>query len=173
MASAEELTAVCGGEPAPGAAPYAGEVHPLVVLEKNYKGLWGGFYPTADSVSYYEVNAMWHDGSWSGPIQLVLCLASDFDVRVESCGTYVRESDGKVGEVVRYQRQDTVRVVAAGTGKTLQTKAFLGAMPPECSNSVEIVSFMNLPPPWRMIGDYVPPETINAYAVSVSTQTVK
>ena len=140
---------------------------------KNYKGLWGGFNPTADSVSHYEVNAMWHDGSWSGPIPTRPLLSHRLRRVGESCGTYVRESDGKVGELVRYQRQRTVRVVAAGTGKTLQTKAFLGAMPPECSNSVEIVSFINLPPPWRMIGDYVPPETINAYAVSVSTQTVK
>ena len=108
------------------------------------------------------------DGTWQGPIQLVLCHDSVVEaVRIGSCGSYVRESDGKVGQMIRYRQRDRVRVVVALSGKTLKTKTFLGPMPPPCGPSLSDLAFY-LPPPWHAVGDPVPTETIDAYAKSVA-----
>lgn len=130
----DQLAAACAGTPIPGAAAYSGSLHPLVV---NYVDAAGDWAVDNDKYadSFYPINAKWHDETWPGAIQLVLCVPSDKDVKVGSCGTYKRASDGRVGQVIRYRESITVRVVVALTGKTLQSKTFYGNVP-ACSKSL-------------------------------------
>lgn len=151
-----DLVSSCGGTPVPGAAEYAGTVHPLVVVS-------GGRL-----ASPLDINLKWLNGLWPSPLQLVVCLDAELAVRVESCGSYTRGSDGVVGEVIGYQYAQALRVVVATTGRTLQSRTFYG-MTPVCADTLSVLG----PPPWKIYGDHVSADTINQYATSVSTQPVQ
>jgi hypothetical protein len=155
----DELAAVCDGKPIPEAAKYAGTVHPLVVV---YAGM---------ILTDFAINEEWASGyGWPGPIQLVVCVAFSDAEEVGRCGTYKRQSDGKVGDVYRYRYTQIVRVVVARTGKTLQSKTYYGSIPP-CTAS--LVAF-GAEPPWVILGDDVAATAaINKYATAVSTQKVQ
>ena len=157
--SQAELTSACDRTPIAGAAPYVGRAHPLVVVDE-----WGDLDPIS-----FGINAKWFDGAWPGPIQLVVCVRSEHDVRVGTCGTYKRTSDGKVGQVIRFRRAQVVQVIVARTGKTLRSQALYGSTP-ACANKVTISSS---PPPWKIYGSFVSHGAINKYATSTSTQKVK
>lgn len=151
-----DLWLVCAnGDPVPAAAEYAGKVHPLFVATT------GGM--SANGVKY-AINAKWYDHSWSGPIQLVICVDQTLEIKVGSCGTYTRKTDGVTGELDQYKYGTVLRVVIATTGKPLQSKTIYGSTP-SCSES-ELVGDG---PPWKTYGDegY---DAINQYAASVSTQ---
>ena len=160
VATAAELAAACDGSAVPGAARYAGRVHPLVVVDS-----WG----TIDADSY-GINTKWAVDAWPGPIQLVLCVEPvQHPVRVGTCGTYKRVNDGKVGQVNRFRYAQVVHVVVASTGKTLQSKTLYGK-PPACGRKVALTS---APPPWRTYGGDVPDGAVNTYAAATSRQKAR
>lgn len=148
--------AVCAhGTPVPGAAPYAGDLHPLIV------------YDAADEFGF-DINEDLPDGAWpwQSPIQLVLCAHHE-QVKASSCGRY-KTSDGAIGELKRFQDKVTVRVVAATTGKVLQKKVLSHPIP-KCPKKV---TFYGLIPTWEITTE-VTNEQIDAYATGVSKQAVK
>ena len=142
------------GAPVPGAAPYAGETHPLIV--EDMSGHWGGFDINA--------NFPWDPWSWPSPIQLVVCVHSD-EKKVGSCGLYKNES-GEVGELLRYDDMAAVRVVIAETGETLQSEVLTNPAP-KCPKMATI--------DWGIweLRDRVTDAQITDYATAVSKQTVK
>jgi hypothetical protein len=161
-----ELLAACSkGTPIPEAAKYAGTVHALVVV---YSGDTAWILDN----DVYDINAKWYSDDWPGPIQLVVCDGLAQEVKVGSCGTYTRTSDGALGEIVRYRNFEVVRVVVAKTGKTLQSKTFSGNTP-TCATSIYDVDNRDSNPPWKISGTYADNDGINAYAKAVSTQKVK
>jgi hypothetical protein len=150
------LAYACRGGPVPGAAEYGGTVHPLVVLDRTMR----------INISL-SINAKWRLNEWTGPIQLVLCMDEPIEVKVGSCGTYTRKSDGQKGRIDRYKTTQKVRVIVAATGKQTGYKTFAGNIPP-CSTSLSLS--ISGPPPWNYYGDDPDDEAIDAYAVSVSTK---
>lgn len=151
------LRAACSdGTPVPGAAPYAGKVHPLIVVDQQ--GHWSGF----------DINHgfPWSPWSWSSPIQLVVCVPANDEKKVGSCGTYKNEA-GEVAEVFRYKDSVTVRVVVAATGKALQRKVLANAAP-KCLKDFWVSGTDG----WQII-DEVTAEQVNEYATAVSTQKVQ
>ena len=162
----EELAAVCSGRAIPSAAPYAGKVHPLVVIDA-----WLGRY--VDSV--YVINKKLDNGTWpSTKIQLVVCVPFDHDASVTagSCGrNWKRKSDGVAGELLLERYKMTIRVVVAKTGKTLQTKALFGSVP-TCGGKFSSLD-LSVKPPWKGYGSEVTVSQINQYATAVSNQPVK
>jgi hypothetical protein len=159
--------AACKGTPIPHAARYAGTLHPLVVVDRYSNGRWA---VDTGPVYHFGVNVMWAQDRWDGPIQLVVCVDSAEVVKVGSCGTYTRKSDGEVGEIIRYRSTVKARVVVARTGRNLEYRTFAGSTP-ECSASLELPA-TGLPP-WDLYGDDVTGEPINTYAWSVVEQKVK
>jgi hypothetical protein len=158
----EALVAACNGTPIPWAAPYAGKVHPVVVVDPE--GL----------SSSYAINEKWRDAKWTSPIQLVVCVpdGTEASVKVGSCGRWKRQSDGVWGELIQFRYKSTVRVVIAETGKTLQRKALYGSVPP-CGDAPQdqwSIPDMSKDPPWHLFGVQVTPAQINSYATTVSTQ---
>jgi hypothetical protein len=154
-----ELFSACyDGTPVPGAAPYGGKVHPLVVVDMNNGWL-------AYDV---EVNEGFRVGGWPWPtpIQLVVCARHDEKV-VGSCGLFKTE-DGEVGEVVRSQDKVTFRVVVAETGKTLQTKV-LSSPAPKCPGT----KFWTTGNWGWTLTNPVSVEQIDKYAMAVSKQKVE
>jgi hypothetical protein len=161
------LKEVCKGTPVPAADPYGGTVHPLVlVTAMPAAGMWD-LYKTL-----FDIDAKWYDNEWPGPIQLVVCVGYSQLVKVDSCGTYTRQSDGARGQMIRYKRSSTVRVVVAQTGKDLQSKVFYGPVP-ACAKTLSNVDNPDGAPPWKISGYDADSGAINAWAVSVSTQVVK
>ncbi len=162
----EQLAAVCSGRAIPSAAPYAGKVHPLVVIDE-----WLGRY--VDSV--YVINKKLDDGTWSSSqIQLVVCVPFDqkASVTVGSCGrNWTRKSDGVAGELLLQRYKMKVRVVLARTGKTLQTEALFGSVP-SCGGKFSSLN-LSVKPPWKGYGSKVTVAQINKYATAVSKQAVK
>jgi hypothetical protein len=161
----EALVAACDGTAVPWAGPYAGKVHPLVVVD------------TEGLSASYAINKKWRDDTWSSPIQLIVCApdGTDDSVKVGSCGRWKRQSDGVWGELVQYRYKSTIRVVIAETGKTLQRKALYGSVPP-CGNAPEdqySIPDMNEKPPWHLYGVEVTPSQVQKYATAVSTQKVE
>lgn len=164
----DQLVAACTGVPIPGAAKYVSGVHPLVVVAATDSS-WelDGW---ADNLAYtYPINNQWWGDLWTGPIQLVVCVEAQKAVKVSSCGNYKRDSDGKVGAVVRYKYSETIRVVVAQTGKALQSTTAYGTIP-SCAKSFPDPGAN---PPWRVYGNDVESSKINNYVKSVSTQKVK
>ena len=161
----QELRFACSkGTPIPATAKYAGTVHPLVVVYHDDKA-W-----ILDN-DVYDINAKWYGDDWPGPIQLVVCDSLQKAVRVGSCGSYKRKSDGVVGQIVRYRYTEVVRVVIARTGKTLQSKTYYGSTP-ACKSTLSIPA--SGPPPWKIFGDDVDAvAAINKYATAVSKQKVQ
>jgi hypothetical protein len=161
----EALVAACDGEPVSWAAPYAGKVHPLVVVDTE------GFSAS------YAINNNWRDNKWTSPVQLVVCVpdGTEASVKVGSCGRWKRQGDGVWGELVQYRYKSTIRMVIAETGKTLQRKALYGSVPP-CGNAPQdqySIPDMNEKPPWHLYGVEVTPAQVNKYATAVSTQKVQ
>jgi hypothetical protein len=156
VATAAELASACVRTPIPSAAGYAGAVHPLVVVDS-----WGDIDTT-----WYDINAKWLGDEWPGPIQLVVCVHPEREVKVGSCGRYRRVSDGKVGQVIRYREAQAVQVVVARTGRTLQSMTFYGSTP-VCAHKVSLTSD---PPPWKIYGGSVSEVAINRYAAATSRQ---
>lgn len=150
------LAYACRGGSVPGAAEYGGTVHPLVVLDRSMR-----------VNILLSINAKWRLDEWAGPIQLVLCVDDPIEVKVGSCGTYTRRSDGQSGRIDRYKMTQKVRVIVAATGKQTGYKTFAGNIP-SCSTSLSLP--ISGPPPWNYYGDDPDDEAINAYAVSVSTK---
>jgi hypothetical protein len=148
------------GTPVPGAAPYAGKVHPLVVMDMDNGWL---AYDVDINQGFRETG--W---AWPSPIQLVVCARHEQDARkVGSCGLYKTE-DGEVGEVVRYQDRLSIRVIVATTGKSLQTKILSGPVP-TCPGTKSWTSGS-----WGWtLKDKVTAQQIDEYARTVSKQPVK
>jgi hypothetical protein len=156
----DELVAACKGKPIPHAAKYAGTVHPLVVVHER----WG-------IDSDYAINAKWRDSVWPGRIQLVVCHPDVAEeVKVGSCGTYTRKSDGVKGEIVRYKYTERIRVIVARTGKQTGYTTLSGTIP-TCEASLSIPA--SGPPPWDYYGDYPSVDAVNKFATAVSRQKVE
>lgn len=143
------------GTPVPGAAPYAGSVHPLLVFDM-YPGHLAGVAINRGSDRSFG----W---SWASPLQLVVCVERD-EKRVGSCGLY--KSGDEVHEVIRKQATATIRVIEAATGTTLQQKVLKNAAP-KCPKK-----FWTSSDYWVLV-DSVTDEQVDPYAVSVSTQPVE
>jgi hypothetical protein len=107
---------------------------------------------------------MWYLEGWASPVQLVVCL-SDKDVKVGSCGTYTRRSDGKSGQIIRYRYSTAARVIVAGTGKTLQSKTYYGSTP-ACASTLSIPASGS--PPWALYGDGANRDAVNEMTMSLS-----
>ena len=169
------LAAACNGTPVPWATPYAGTVHPIVLaIPQPWPQTFTDPWYISDDLGYggqYDVNIRWYKGTWSGPIQLVGCVDYRPDpVKIGSCGTYKRASDGVTGEVLLYRFSVSVQIVIARTGETLQSDTIYGSTP-KCTKSFS--STEGVAPPWVEYGTSPDVDTINAYALSVSTQKVK
>ena len=155
-----ELWSACyDGTPVPGAAPYGGKVHPLVVVDTN--NAWLAYD--------VEINEGFRVGGWPWPtpIQLVVCARHDEKV-IGSCGLY-KTKDGEVGEVLRSRDKVTFRVVVAETGETLQTKV-VSAPAPRCPN--KLWAWTPADRGWTLTNP-VSVEQIDKYATAVSKQEVK
>jgi hypothetical protein len=148
-------SAICRhGTAVPGAEPYAGSIHPLIVYD-------------ADDEYGFSINGDLPDGAWpwQSPIQLVVC-ADHEHAKASSCGLY-KTQDGVVGKVVRYQDRVTIRVVVAATGKVLQKKVLTHPIP-KCPKTITY----SLIPTWEVTNE-VTNEQIDDYATNVSKQPVK
>ena len=161
----EELAAACDGEPVSWAAPYAGTLHPLVVVDADGIG------------NPYAINKKWLGGTWKSPIQLVVCVPDPTEgtKRVGSCGRWQRQSDDVSGDLLQFRYASTIRVVIARTGKTLQRKVLLGSIPP-CGDAPDdewSIPDMGDDPPWHLFGLPVTAKQVNSYATSVSKQKVR
>jgi len=176
----DQLVAACDGTPVPWTAPYAGAVHPLVVIDTDWlytvvKTLER--HPQAEDIvrEFYEINEKWLNGAWTGSmIQLVVCDPGDTDVvKVDSCGTYTRKSDGVTGELLRSKWTQKIRVVVARTGKTLQTKIISGTVDKCPGSYASAYGDLSGNPPWELKNHEVTEEQINAYATAVSRQPVR
>ena len=144
------------GTPVPGAVPYAGKIHPLVVVDENDAGL-------ADVDTNKDfLSSGW---PWPSPIQLVLCAHTEKKT-VGSCGTYKSEG-GIVGEVVRRQEVMTVRAIVAATGKELQKKVITSAAA-KCPKTLTVAIMGE----WAVWNE-VTPAQVDKYATTVSKQPVK
>jgi len=174
----EQLLAACRhAKPVSWAAPYGGKVHPLVVVEDWRGDTWYSDYPANIDVvdSSYAINLKWRNDTWTTPIQLVVCNPdpNKTSVRVASCGgNWKRESDGVVGELLKYQYRSKIRVVVAKTGKTLQTKTLYGTVPP-CGGGGASSLDLDVKPPWKKYGYEVTAAQVSKYATTVSKQAVK
>ena len=115
----------------------------------------------------YAISNKWYSQTWGSPIQLVACVGARTIVKIGSCGTYRRKSDGKVGQLIRYKLSITVRIALAKTGKTLQSKTFYGSTP-SCTQNVSLPDSHD--PPWQEYGSEVDDNAINNYITGVSTQ---
>lgn len=173
----DQLIAACRhGKPVPWAAPYAGKVHPLVVIEQWRGDSWYSDYPSdIEAVDpSYAINAKWRKGTWTSPIQLVVCVPDPeaAAVRVASCGRAWKRTDGVTGELLLYQYTSKVRVVVAATGKTLQSKVLRGNAP-TCGDGEYSLLDLDVDPPWKKFGLAVTPAQVSKYATTVSKQKVK
>lgn len=149
----EVLVAACkDGTPVPGAAPYAGSIHPLLVMDMDQ---W--------QLAFVAVNRdaqRVFGWSWASPLQLVVCVERE-EKRAGSCGRY--KSGNEVHEVTRDLATATIRVIEAATGTTLQQKVLKNAAP-KCPKE-----FWTTTGNWVLV-DVVTDEQVDAYATSVSTQ---
>ncbi len=161
--SVADIRGACRGTLIVQAADYAGTVHPLVVVDEITTN------PVNKTDPEYSVNLKWVDQSWPSPLQLVVCVGAPQSVGVASCGTYQKTSDGTTGEVLTNRWAQTVRVVIARTGKTLQSETFYGSTP-TCADMLQLPGG---PPPWKIYGSAVSADAINLCATSVSTQKVQ
>jgi len=154
-----ELFDTChAGTPVPGAAPYAGKVHPLIVMDMN--NAWLAY--DVDINQEFRASG-W---PWPSPIQLVACYRSE-DKKAGSCGPYKTEA-GEVGEVIRYRETMTIRVVVAATGKVLQKKALTSATP-KCPGA----KFWTTGTWGWTLKNPVTADQISTYITAVSKQQVK
>jgi hypothetical protein len=135
--SDDELIAACAaGTPVPGAAPYAGTLHPLVVVYTDGLQWWVDDDATSRP---YDVDNKWIDDAWPSSVQLVACQDNRLEVKADSCGTYTRQRDGVTGEVIRYKEAQTVRILVAKTGKLLQSQTYYGSLP-DCPTAFQDVA---------------------------------
>lgn len=169
--SEAQLEAACSGTPVPGAAPYGGGLHPLVVVVGE-PGRWSIDW----QYTWPDFNGRWFAGTWGGPVQLIACVTSQ-TVTLGSCGNYTRQSDGTTGEVIVQGTEDNVRIVVASTGETLQSKTIhvsTGGEGDSPWNSYCLGSFPESDftgsPPWSISGGGVSAEDVSAYLQAVSTQ---
>ena len=120
--------------PIAGAAPYAGSVHPLVVLDEGdvrmTMGMWTVLWQP-DRV--FATNSSWPSGGGLRDLQLILC-ANKVSKQVASCGSY-RNGDHSI-PVYRLRWDYRVDVVIAATGAVLRSKTFTGGAPPRCPRSI-------------------------------------
>jgi hypothetical protein len=152
----EVLVATCkDGTPVPGAAPYAGLVHPLLVMDMDQWSL--------ANVAINQGSQRSFGWSWASPLQLVVCVERE-QKRAGSCGLY--KSGDEVHEVIRKQATATIRVLEAVTGKVLQQKVLKNAAP-KCPKKFWTTSGY-----WVLV-DPVTDEQVDTYATSVSTQTAE
>jgi hypothetical protein len=160
----EQVSDICvNGNPIVAATKYGGKVHPLVLVNEVVAG-----WLVDEMGDRYAIDKKWSAGEWANDLQLVLCVGSQGAKNKGACSaTYRRESDGATGKVVRYAYYQTIRVLVASTGKTLQSKTLSGSTP-KCSAKVSIPA--TGPAPWKIYGAEVADSAVNAYAVSVSTQ---
>ncbi|MHB8892922.1 MAG: hypothetical protein ACYC65_12855 [Candidatus Limnocylindrales bacterium] len=176
----DELAAACAGTPVSWAAAYAGKVHPLVVIDTGWLNtitttLERHALPADIVTAWYPINGKWLRSEWTAAmIQLVVCDAGDDHVvKVDSCGTYTRKSDGVRGKLLRERWTTKVRVVVARTGKTLQTKT-ISATVDDCPGAyTSDYGALADDPPWVLRSDEVTVEQVSAYASSVSKQSVR
>ena len=155
----DELIGACFGKPVPWAAPYDGNVHPLVVA-----GPWGAW----NWLPNFDINQKWRDGEWtSSMIQLVLC-PDNAEPKEASCGTY-KIVEEVAGELIQLRDAVTIRVVVAQTGNTLQSTTLYAEVACPASQAVPLLG----DPPWTFSGDSVTFAQIDEYAALVSTQPVK
>jgi hypothetical protein len=155
----DELIGACFGKPVPWASPYGGKVHPLVVA--GPRGGWN-WLPN------FDINQKWRDGEWtSSMIQLVLC-PENAEPKEASCGTY-KIVEEVTGELIQLRDAVTIRVVAAQTGKTLQSTTLYAEIGCPASFGVPLLG----DPPWTFSGDPVTFAQIDEYATAVSMQPVK
>ena len=177
-----ELGAACRGEAVAYAAPYAGDSHPLVLLDDN--GGWeiwtneslhdfvflpplSAFapkIPLSAEPGYNDpnVNSVIMQMP-ANTIQLVVCHTAAHTVLIESCGDYTRNSDGKTGELLRKKWTEAVRLVVAETGATLQEKNFDGPPPDPCSPQMR--GPQGGDPPWEIVGDSQPPSHDDVFSL--------
>jgi len=156
-----ELMDVCDGVPALGAEPYSGVTHPMVVVDNLREPFISGIH------RYVGINQKWLDGTLTSGIELVICqdtFKAETDVKVGSCGTYVDDA-GHRKTIYRYRKADTVRVVVAATGVTLQQTVIYGKTP---TCGMFIVTFNGM-----LLGDSPTAAQLNAYAVKVSKQAAQ
>jgi hypothetical protein len=159
-----ELMGACSNFPVALAAPYdKGTYHPLVVVDNSVPT-----YP--DLSTEYATNSQWRDGTWTSPIQLVICVGADKPVRLANCGQYIRRSDGKRGFTYTWRHARTLTVIVAATGKKLTAKTLYGTAP-GCKEVVSVPSDSN--PPWARYGSEVSAASIDNYAGAISRQLVK
>jgi hypothetical protein len=172
----DELTALCSdGTPISKPGPYAGPLHPLAIVsydavEDNPGWVWGGIGGSLVS-STPEFTAFYAVFNHNDPVQLVACRTRALGKLYQSCGTYTR-SDGVAGEVFIVQKVDTIRVVSAATGATLESRVFEGdvADSGDCSSSYTAPATS---PPWREDGGPLPDDTAEAkYLTEVGTRPV-
>ncbi len=176
----DQLAAACDGTPVPWAAPYAGDVHPLVVIDTGWLYTLVTVLdrqPQAEDIvrHWYPINEKWLNGAWTGPmIQLIVCDPGNTDaVKVDSCGTYTRKGDGVTGRLLRWKWTAKIRVVVARTGETLQTKVISGAVDTCPGTYSSAYGDLSGDPPWKLRPHEVTVEQVNAYARTVSRQPVK
>jgi hypothetical protein len=118
----------CKGQtPVLGAADYAGDVHPIEVVNASDGGTWT------------ETQRGWALGALNlGPVpqeiatvQLVACIGDNKPIVLQTC------SYSLGGTFTRYGYQLDVSIYAARTGQALGTRTFTGTPPDQCPETKE------------------------------------
>jgi hypothetical protein len=162
-----ELALACSGSPVPFTAPYAGNVHPLVVVG-----------PAGEIDVSWAINAKWIGSEWTA-IQLVVCVGAYAPTGEERrCGPY---SDGT--NLVIRPMEHRVKVVKAATGTTLTKKTFTWKDDPvyKADNDADrdscpaVIMGGEDPEKIQYVDGYMPTtyEWVNEYATRLSEQPVK
>jgi hypothetical protein len=129
--TAAELAAACdSGAAIPEAAPYGGTTHPNIRTVQT-GDLWQFFVRTGEagdgssSLEYYP-GVLYSNGL--EPAQLVVCHFAAVEGDQRSCGTYTSPDGTQTLDVSVLRMSETIRVVVAQTGKTLEEKTFEGSL---------------------------------------------
>lgn len=153
----------------PGSAPYAGDAHPMAFLyrSKDTSDDWEFDIAKSYADSQLENSTIFSPPDSGNPllftdtsqVQLVVVVVEQSSASAGSCGSYKRQSDGKVGELLRGVDVITVTIRAAVTGRVIATRTFTSS-PPSCPQSFTytVGTDFSGDPPWT-----IPPEMLGGY----------
>lgn len=172
----DEMAAACkSGTPIPEAGAYTGSAHFVVFEESDPYWFSSADWvpddslPDTGALSSAQHSTVRSVFTHNDPVQLVACRSVSPEKKY-SCGDYAR-TDGVHGEVFLNALEDTIRIVVAQTGGTLESKVFTSATP-DLSNCEQYYSSPAGTPPWGMRYHKVDRSAELDYVLSVATQPV-
>ena len=156
----EVIDACTKGTPIPQAAAYGGSLHSAIFATEYDPTDWTpGWFVSAGPLQPDQSSAL---------VQLIICR-SIAKQTVHTCGVYTR-TDGVAGDVYLTQETDTIAIVIAQTGKTLESKLFTGAEPDpsDCPSDYSIAPKGS--PPWHAGSGSIDLQPEIDYVLAVATR---